>query len=43
MCEICLTSIFLFVDMAPNASMIGDLSTDEDLDGSNYDMWHQKI
>ena len=43
MCEICLTSIFLFVDMAPKASMIGDLSTDEKLDGSNYDMWHWKI
>jgi len=23
--------------------MIGDLSTDEKLDGSNYNMWHRKI
>jgi len=43
MCEICLTSIFLFVAMAPKTSMIGDLSTDEKLDGSHYDMWCRKI
>jgi len=29
--------------MPPKTSMIGALSTDEKLDGSNYDMWHRKI
>jgi len=29
--------------MASKTSMIGDLSTNEKLGGSNYDMWHRKI
>ena len=29
--------------MASKTSMIDDLSTNQKLDGFNYDMWHQKI
>ena len=35
--------IFLFVYMAFKTSTIGDLSTNEKLDGSNYDIWRRKI
>ena len=43
MCKICLTSIFLFIDMASKTSMIGGLSTNEKLDGSNHHMWRWKV
>jgi len=41
MCEICLTSIFLFVDIRLQCLVF--LSTNGKLDGSNYNMWRQKI
>jgi len=33
----------MLVDMAMNNVMIGELSTSQKLDGTNYDMWKRKI
>ena len=33
----------IFVDMASSNAMIGELSTSQKLDGTNYEMWHRKI
>ena len=29
--------------MATNSAMIGELSTNQKFDGTNFDIWHQKI
>ena len=33
----------MLADMALDNAMIGELSTNQKLDGTNYDMWHRKI